>query len=179
MSARLAPPRGRSRPARLSAVLLGALALLLLTAPRTEAHAQLQRTTPTDGAVLEVAPSRVELEFSEVVVPIDGAFRLFPAGAEPVPLAAGSQGRVVTIELPGQLPDDVYAVSYRVISADGHPISGALSFRVGEGDAPTAAPGELPATPVATEAMVVALTGLQSLGLLLFAGLLLFHRLVL
>ena len=41
---------------------------------------------------------------------------------------------MVTIPLRGDLPDDGYLVTYRVVSADSHPISGAFSFVVGDGE---------------------------------------------
>ena len=43
--------------------------------------------------------------------------------------------------VPADLSDGAYIVDWRVISADGHPISGAWTFRVGEGGA--AAPDDL------------------------------------
>ena len=47
---------------------------------------------------------------------------------------ADVDGNVVTIPLRGDLPDDGYLVTYRVVSADSHPISGAFSFVVGDGE---------------------------------------------
>ena len=47
---------------------------------------------------------------------------------------AAVDGNLVTIPLRGDLPDDGYLVTYRVVSADSHPISGAFSFVVGDGE---------------------------------------------
>lgn len=174
------PARGvRRLIARLLAFALGGLLLLAPMAQPAFAHAQLLRVSPADGAVLTTAPAAMELEFSEPVRLVDGEVRFFPSGSGPLTLAADAHDAVVTIALPAGLAEDVYAVGYRVVSADGHPISGAVSFRVGTGDAPVAPAAGGQASPAATEAMVAALTLLQYLGLLLFAGLLVFHRLVL
>src|SRR5690606_18507330 len=43
----------------------------------------------------------------------------------------------VTVPVPGDVPQGTYLVSYRVISADGHPVSGALTYSVGS---PSAVP---------------------------------------
>src|SRR5918994_1040140 len=43
-------------------------------------------------------------------------------------------GGVVSIPLRTGLPDDGYLVTYRVVSADSHPISGAFSFVVGDAE---------------------------------------------
>ena len=165
--------------ARLLAALVGGLLLLSPAASRAFAHAQLVRISPADGAVLETAPRQVELEFSEPVGLIDGAIRLFSSGAEPIGLTAVARDEVVTILLPDGLSDGVYAVSYRVVSADGHPVASAISFQVGAGQPPSMPAAEVPATSAATETLVVLLTAAQYLGLLLFTGLVLFHRLVL
>ena len=41
---------------------------------------------------------------------------------------------VVTVPLRPDLPDAGYVVTYRIISADSHPVSGAFSFVVGDGE---------------------------------------------
>ncbi len=181
MNARSSKPAGGVRRPimRLVAAVLVGLALLASTASSAFAHAHLLRATPADGSVLATAPAAMDLEFSEPVVSVDGSSRLFGSGSGPVVLAASVQDRAMTVMLPSALAEDVYAVSYRVVSADGHPISGAVAFRIGTGDAPVTSEGG-PATPAATatDAVVALLTGLHYLGLLLFTGLILFHRLV-
>ena len=37
------------------------------------------------------------------------------------------------MRLPFDLPDGAYTATYHVISADSHPVSGGLTFRVGNG----------------------------------------------
>ncbi|MGO2141198.1 MAG: copper resistance protein CopC [Leucobacter sp.] len=174
------PRRGLALPLRaLTALLLGGL-LTLAGAQAASAHAELLSTTPENGAVLDQAPAEAVLTFNEPVQLIDGSIRLFPGDDDPLILDAHVSNTSVIAALPGDVPDGAYALSYRVVSADGHPISGAITFTIG--DTPqegAAAPAVETATPPDTQFAVSALTALQYLTLLVFAGLILFERLVL
>jgi copper transport protein len=144
--------------------LLGLLALLLPAAPAS-AHALLEETAPARAAALEAAPAQVELRFSEPVEVTFGAVRVYGAdGAEVQDGAAfhpRDDDRAVAVPLRGGLPDGGYTVTYRVVSADSHPVSGGFVFGIGEGGAASAATvGELldgqsagPATSVAFAAV--------------------------
>lgn len=87
---------------------------------------------PADGAVLEAGPSRIELRFNEPVVPValrvvdgTGATLHGPGGA------LRSVDGVVSFDLPVALANGQYVVSYRVVSADTHPVAGSIAFAVG------------------------------------------------
>ena len=163
----------------LAALLLGG-AFVLTGAQAASAHAELLSTTPEDGAALDQAPAEAVLTFNEPVQLIDGSIRLFPGDEDPLTLDAHVSNTSVVAPLPATLDDGAYALSYRVVSADGHPVSGAITFTIGQAaDDHTSAPGVETTTPQGTSFAVSALTGLQYLSLLVFAGLLLFERLVL
>src|SRR3954463_12618479 len=99
------------------------------------AHATLVSTDPAEGARLESMPAQVTLEFSEGVSLGAGYARVLGSDGARVDTGTASvSGRVLTIPVRAGLPDDGYLVSYRVISADAHPISGAYSFVVGNGE---------------------------------------------
>ena len=104
------------------------------------AHATLDRSDPLDGQVVQTPPSKVTLTFSEPIETALGAIRIFDSDARRVD--AGSTRReapnVVTSGVSGTLARGTYTVSWRVSSADGHPIGGAFVFHVG---APGANPG--------------------------------------
>lgn len=180
MSAEGRHPRRGARPTLhiLAAVLLGGL-VTLLAAQTASAHAELLSTTPEDGAVLEDAPAEVVLTFNEPVQLLDGSIRLFPGDGEPIVLDASVSDARVVATFPADAHDGRYALSYRVVSADGHPISGAISFTVGH--AGDTAPVQVvdPHIPQDTQLAVRILTALQYLSLLVFAGLNLFDRAVL
>ncbi|MFJ9719500.1 copper resistance CopC/CopD family protein [Streptomyces sp. NPDC101213] len=117
------------------------LALLFLTvtgalltgAGQAFAHAALTGSDPAQGAVVEKAPARVSLTFSEQV----------STGADSVRVLDPKGGRVDTgepsavgdttyaVPLHSGLPDGTYTVTYQVVSADSHPVAGAYTFSIG------------------------------------------------
>lgn len=173
------PRAGRTVLRAVGAVLLGLLFVLGAGVAPAQAHAELLSTNPEDGAVLDTAPATVELRFNEPVQLIEDAMRLFPGDGDPVVLTARTVDTTVTITLPDELGEGAYALAYRVVSADGHPIGGALTFQIGDGDYTVPDTSTVPADPVVTDTIVSILTVAQYLGLLLLAGLLCFDRVVL
>lgn len=173
------PHAGHTVLRAVGALLLGLLFVLGAGVAPAQAHAELLSTNPEDGAVLDTAPATVELRFNEPVQLIEDAMRLFPGDSDPVVLTARTVDTTVTITLPDDLGEGAYALAYRVVSADGHPIGGALTFQIGDGDYTAPDTGTAPANPVVTDTIVSVLTIAQYLGLLLLAGLLCFDRIVL
>lgn len=128
----------RWSPGRTAALLLVLLAALLsagvATAPPASAHASLVATDPGEGARLSAVPDRVSLQFSEGVSLGAGYLRVLDAGGGRVDTGdAEVDGGTVSVGLRDGLGEAGYLVTYRVISADSHPISGAFSFAVGDG----------------------------------------------
>ncbi len=98
-----------------------------------EAHAILTQASPQQGSVVKAAPEQVMLRFNEAIQVIPGRTQVIgPDGkrvnvGDPVPQQNG-----MTIKLrPADRPLGTYLVSYRIVSADSHPISGAFTFSVG------------------------------------------------
>jgi copper transport protein len=111
-------------------------------------HALLEATTPERGAALDAAPREVVLRFSEAVEVELGAVRVYDAAGKEVQEGAAfhprGDNRAVAVCLRGGLADGGYTTTYRVISADSHPVSGGFVFGVGERGATAAATvGEL------------------------------------
>ena len=107
--------------------LLAALFLAgVVTAGPASAHAELVSTDPGEGARLDGVPSRVTLQFSESVSLGAGYARVLDAGGARVDTGSASvDGDVLTIPLRTGLGEGGYLVTYRVVSADAHPIPGA------------------------------------------------------
>ncbi|GAA5115135.1 copper resistance protein CopC [Alloalcanivorax gelatiniphagus] len=163
------------------AVALVALALVLLGAAPASAHAELLETDPAEGAVVETAPESVTLTFNEPVRLTAQVLAVYDATGEEVASSAGANGPEVTVELPGaaELADGTYVVSWNVLSGDGHPISGALTFSVGAPSASVTAPPEPESSSSVVTVLRDVVTVVTYLGLLLAAGLALFLALVL
>ncbi len=107
------------------------------------AHAQLLGTTPEDGST-EKAVSEVVLSFNEDVNPdfvkvvVKG-----PDGAEADgdPVVGDTD---VTQALSADLPAGAHTVTYRVVSSDGHPVSGSFAFTTTSSPTPSETPTPSP-----------------------------------
>lgn len=126
-------PTARHLPRHLVVVALLALVLVGAGATPAAAHASLVGSSPADGDELAEPPTEVTLDFSEGVSAELGGVRVLDASGQRVDLGAVDQpsDRRLVTKLAGDLADGTYLVSYRVISADGHPVTGAVVFAVG------------------------------------------------
>jgi copper transport protein len=110
--------------------------LLLVGAIPAAAHAELVAASPSDGAHVDTAPDVVRLEFSEPVSADLGGLRVYESSGDRVDEGAvRTDGNVVEVGLQGGLGDGAYVATYRIVSADGHPVQGGLVFSVGDADA--------------------------------------------
>jgi copper resistance protein C len=127
-------------------VALLSIAGLLGAAGPAFAHSELLEVNPADGATLDAGPSQVALTFNEDMPPgFDVVFVIGPDGKEWQNGQVTTSGPVVSVPVAPLGPAGRYQVGYRVVSADGHPVSGRTSFtlsKAGTGTAPpqTAAP---------------------------------------
>ena len=115
-----------------------AFALLIAALPwrAAHAHAVLLESSPAENAVLAEAPEQVELRFNEPIRPV--VLRLLRASDE-ASVKLGSPQVTDTelrVPLPTGLSDGSYVLSYRVTSADGHPVVGSFVFAIGAPGAP-------------------------------------------
>jgi copper transport protein len=102
--------------------------LLELTASAF-AHASLVKAEPADGAVVREAPAALTLTFNEPVSPL--VIRLVGPDGEPIALdGVVAQNTTITIAAPS-LQRGTHVLSWRVISADGHPVGGSVVFSIG------------------------------------------------
>jgi copper transport protein len=120
------------RLALVALVALVAGAVLVLGAAPASAHATLEATSPADRAHLDKVPPAVSLTFSEDVSASLGAVKVVDGSGTRVDSGdVVVNGHTVSLGLRGDLGDGAYIVTYRVISADSHPVRGAFTFTVG------------------------------------------------
>jgi methionine-rich copper-binding protein CopC len=131
---------------RLFAAFAVALFALVGLAPAAFAHNQLVSSTPADKASLETGPSTIELTFDQ---PVQGGKGLNsvvvvgPNGSDQWQAGEASvRGNVVTAPVRELGPAGDYRVGYRILSADGHPVSGELKFSLTKAGKGTPAPIE-------------------------------------
>jgi copper transport protein len=100
-----------------------ALLIALAHVPEAYAHASLLKAVPADGAVMPVPPATLTLTFNEPVSPL--LMRLIGPDGEPIaPGAVVAENTTVTISALPSLRPGTHVLSWRVISADGHPVGG-------------------------------------------------------
>jgi methionine-rich copper-binding protein CopC len=137
MTAHTRPPQslGRALAAAAAALLIAAGGLLI--ASPASAHDELISTDPVADAALDALPAQLTLTFSGDIATDPGASEVQVTDAAGTQLAEGEpqvEGTVVTQPLAGAASGAV-TVLWKVVSSDGHPISGEFGFTV-----PTAAP---------------------------------------
>lgn len=131
------------------------LALLLLTVwvglgvavLPASAHSRLLSSSPADGATVPASPDEIVLTFNEDINPQFVTVQVTDGeGGDVVQGDASVAGPKVTVPVGEPVAAGSYKITYRVVSADSHPITGSTAFTVA-GD-PQASPSA-PATPSA------------------------------
>jgi copper resistance protein C len=123
---------------------LTASLLIAMGTSVVQAHAGLTSSNPEDGSTLSAPPTVIDLTFNEELLPdtVEIAVTTEAAG-----LIAGVEfttaGPSVQVTWPQDLPDDTYQVAYRVVSNDGHPITGAITFSYTGSGAPATTESEI------------------------------------
>ncbi|WEG10136.1 copper resistance protein CopC [Microbacterium horticulturae] len=125
----------------IASALLAAIAVLGIAAPAS-AHDQLLSTDPENGSTVATLPDKVTLTFNDVVQDagaeanqvkvMDASCTVIDDGAVEI------ADNVVTQKISGTATGPI-TVLWRVVSRDGHPVSGEFSFTVGDAAA-TASP---------------------------------------
>ena len=114
------------------------LGALLGPAAPASAHAALLSSNPAPGSIVGTSPTEITITFSEGVTPVEGRVEVLAPDGKRISGAATAKGSVLRIPVrKADRPLGTYLVSYRVISADSHPVGGGLTFSVG---APSARP---------------------------------------
>ncbi len=136
------------------------------------AHNVLSGSDPADGANLDDPPARISLTFNQPVQPSFNTVTVVgPDGAQFGDGAARVKGDTVELSVRPLGPAGRYTIGYRVISDDGHPVTGSIGFsltRPGPGQgtppaaatpgAPAAAPGTGPSTAAGPSAVAAPAT---------------------
>ncbi|MEU9893544.1 copper resistance CopC/CopD family protein [Streptomyces phaeochromogenes] len=114
-------------------LLLAVTGALLAGSAPVSAHAALTASDPQQGSVVKEAPAQVSLTFSEGVAMSDGSVRVLdPKGKRVDTGKTSEQGtNTYSVKLHSGLPDGTFTVTYQVVSADSHPVSGAFTFSIG------------------------------------------------
>ena len=107
----------------------------ILNSPAAQAHATLVRTFPTKGAIVLTSTNRVSMLFGEDILVIKGknpnSISVTDSKGKKVSNGvAVVSGTKISNVLKTPLAAGKYTVKYRVVSADGHVVSGSYTFSV-------------------------------------------------
>lgn len=95
------------------------------------AHTGLSASDPADGATLTESPRSISLTFNQSILEVAPVV-IVVTGPDGLQYQTGTpsvDGAVATSELTAIDAAGVYAVAYRVVSNDGHPVEGQISFQ--------------------------------------------------
>lgn len=124
--------------------LVAAAALVLLPASWANAHDELVATEPGIDSTVDELPESLTLRYSGELVAEDGTAQIVvtgPDGSELQDGAAVIDGAIVTQDLVADADlQGTVTVQWRVVSGDGHPVSGTYVFGVGEAPSETSVP---------------------------------------
>lgn len=154
--------------ASLLAALLLCVGISLPAAPAAFAHDQLISSSPAPDERLNKTPASITLNFGSPLLTLGHEVRVVDDSAKNWVAGAPDLSRETLTQPLPELPDGGYQVSWRVVSADGHPINGGYRFHVGN---PVAATPATPASPApGAETSAAAATGTGVPGWLPAAG---------
>ncbi|MGO1831872.1 MAG: copper resistance CopC family protein [Brevibacterium yomogidense] len=121
---------------RLRFLILIGLAYVALSASLSTpviAHDQLLSSTPSVDENFSDAPQEISLQYSAEVMQVGAQVLL--TDSEGGSFAVGEpsfDGTSVSAQITDELPEGAYTIAWRVVSSDGHPISGIVPFTVGD-----------------------------------------------
>lgn len=107
----------------------------ILLMPAAQAHTSLVSSNPAIHANLAILPSHVQVEFDENLIVLGSAKSniLQVLDAQGRNIDAGNSktsGSILGIDLKDRSGQGTFTVSWRVVSADGHPVEGSYQFSV-------------------------------------------------
>ncbi|KRF19014.1 hypothetical protein ASG90_03780 [Nocardioides sp. Soil797] len=177
----MARPLPRGPGLLLRWVVAGVVCVLAVLGPAgpASAHASLVGSDPAEGAVLVAAPQQATLTFDEPVTLPEDAVQVFDAQGHPVASDSTARDKDVAVDLPDGLSDGTYVVTWGVVSGDGHPVSGSLTFSIGKPSEDVVTPGSARPTASAVSAALGIAQAVTYLTLFLAGGLLLFASVLL
>lgn len=112
-----------------------AVVLVMTSVVPASAHDDLISSTPSADERLDVSPTSVSLEFSAELMDVGALIMVADAdGRDWTAAEATVEATTVSAPFAEELPVGGYEVRWRVVSSDGHPISGVIPFTVGDAE---------------------------------------------
>lgn len=131
--------------------LLTALGLALMAGP-AQAHSKLDSSIPAAGSTFDTPLTLIELTFNqEIGAEFANVGLTDSSGASWAAQVSKVEGKTVRVAVSPTMPPQQYTVAYRVVSDDGHPITGSYDFTyTAVSTTPTATQQNAPSQPGST-----------------------------
>ena len=148
------------RNSRFILLITSASLFLLSGAPPSWAHAELESSTPADASVASAMPTTISLTFNEELLALGEAkvntiALIDPSGGEVLLATPKIEGSTISADIESHAGDFLpgrYQLTYRVVSADGHPVNGKITFDYAPADiSPNASQSPMPIAEVTPE----------------------------
>ncbi|MEJ7650814.1 MAG: copper resistance CopC family protein [Nakamurella sp.] len=121
----------RRRGSRLLGPALAVVLAVLLGNGVASAHAYLRSSDPADGTTVQTLPATVTLDFNETIQNFEPVVVVTgPDGNNYATGTVSVVGNAVSTAVSTDGPAGAYSMAYRVVSADGHPVTGEVKFSV-------------------------------------------------
>ena len=122
---------------KLSSAVLACLCLIL-SSPTSFAHGEIVSTYPQQGSTSSPAPSEVWIQFDGELQQIEGEVVNTLNVIDATGLTVSSEeatieGGKISTQISDQSVGGLFAVAYRIVSEDGHPVEGSYTFTASPG----------------------------------------------
>ena len=135
LSNKRAVHKGRTMMHSLLALLV--LLMCVLFPQQGLAHSAVVESSPSQNEVLEQSPQQIKIRFNEDIQRAYYSIQLMDSSGKVIqPIQAQideKDGTVLKADVPMKLAGDIYNISWKAVSGDGHPVQGGIVFQVGDG----------------------------------------------
>lgn len=158
---------------------LAALIFCFIGINTVSAHAYITNSNPGENEIVETAPDSVYIEFNEKIQTGFTILNVLNSSGERVDQKNveinPKTEKSITVGLKPDLPNDIYTIEWRVVSADGHSVSGMIPFSIGDLPEGATFPTQQDAGNLSTFISTMINKGFLYIGFSLYMGILLFY----
>ncbi|CRK83245.1 FixH family protein [Neobacillus massiliamazoniensis] len=120
-------------------IVISVICLILFSfPPLIYAHAYIIKSNPYNNEVLKQSPQKVSIQFNETIQSVNNSIQIYDEKGNRVDQKNGGinpkNSTILECGLNHNLPNSAYRIQWKVISNDGHPVQGVISFQIGPGN---------------------------------------------
>lgn len=116
-----------------SGVFLVMMLLFTINISNASAHAYIVNSSPSENESLDDSPTKATIEYNEKIQSGFAVLNVTNSAGEKVDEGNVTvEDKTISVDLKANLKNDVYTMEWRVVSADGHSITGLVPFSIGE-----------------------------------------------